>query len=173
MEFTGEFITASKDWKSGKWLITFSCDQESALSQIDKIREKPLDIKATRHRNKRSLDSNAYAWVLMQKIAEEIKSDKWAVYMDMLKQYSRAFTHIIVKPNAVEAVQELYRTSVDLGEIEINGQKGHQLQVYFGSSSFDSKEMSVFLEGIVSECKLLNIETLPPDELERMKTAWK
>lgn len=173
MEFTGEFITASKDWKSGKWLITFSCDQESALSQIDKIREKPLDIKATRHRNKRSLDSNAYAWVLMQKIAEEIKSDKWAVYMDMLKRYSRAFTHIIVKPNAVEAVKELYRTSVDLGEIEINGQKGHQLQVYFGSSSFDSKEMSVFLEGIVSECKLLNIETLSPDELERMKAQWK
>lgn len=93
--------------------------------------------------------------------------------MDMLKRYSRAFTHIIVKPNAVEAVKELYRTSVDLGEIEINGQKGHQLQVYFGSSSFDSKEMSVFLEGIVSECKLLNIETLSPDELERMKAQWK
>lgn len=172
MDFRGEFLTASKDWKSGKWTVTFTIDDEAALYQIDKIKDKPLDISAKKHRNKRSLDSNAYAWVLIQKIAEAIHSDKQTVYMDMLKQYSRAFTHVIVHPSAVEAVMAMYSTAIDLGEIDVNGKRGHQLQVYFGSSTFDTKEMSVFIDGIVETCRELNIETIPPDELERMKKAW-
>lgn len=172
MDFRGEFLTASKDWKSGKWTVTFTVDDEAALTQIDKIRDKPLDITAKRHREKRSLDANAYAWVLIQKIAETIHSDKQTVYMDMLKQYSRAFTHVIVKPSAVEAVMAMYSTAIDLGEIRVNGQTGHQLQVYFGSSTFDSKEMSVFIDGIIETCRELSIEYMPADELERMKTSW-
>lgn len=67
---------------------------------------------------------------------------------------------------------EMYRTAIDLGEIYVAGEVGHQLQVYFGSSTFNTKEMAVFLEGIVSECKELGIETLPEEELERMAKAW-
>lgn len=172
MDFRGEFLTASKDWKSGKWTITFTIDDEAALYQIDKIKEKPLDITAKKHRNKRSLDSNAYAWVLIQKIAEAIHSDKQTVYMDMLKQYSRAFEHIVVKPEAVEAVTKAYATTIDLGEVSVDGIPGRQLQIYFGSSTFNTKEMSVFIDGIVETCRELNIETMPPDELERMKQSW-
>ena len=79
---------------------------------------------------------------------------------------------MIVKPEAVEKMKELYRTCVDLGEISVNGITGHQLQVYYGSSTFNTKEMSVFIDGIVSECKELGIETLTSEELERMKAAW-
>ena len=79
---------------------------------------------------------------------------------------------MIVKPEAVNRMKELYRTCVDLGEITVNGRTGHQLQVYYGSSCFDTKEMAVFIDGIVRECKDPNIETLPPDELERMKKGW-
>ena len=124
-------------------------------------------------RKKRSLDSNAYAWVLMQKIAEATHSDKWEVYLRCLQRYSRAFTFVIVKPNAVEKAKDLFRTYVDLGEVKVNGNEGHQLQVYYGSHTFNTKEMSVFLDGIVSECKELGIETIPPDELERMMRGWK
>lgn len=172
MDFHGRFINASKDWKSGEWNITFSCKDESALLEIDEIKEADLDITAKKHRNKRSLDANAYAWILMQKIAEMVGTDKWSVYLDMLQRYSRAFTHIIVHPHAVEAVMQMYRTTVNLGEVKVNGKTGIQLQVYFGSSTFDTKEMSVFIDGIVSECKILGIRTETPAELERMKSLW-
>jgi hypothetical protein len=172
MEFRGAFKDAVKDWATGQWVISFTCEDEDALYQIDKIKDKNLDIKAIKHREKRSLDSNSYAWVLMQKIAEAVHSDKEQVYLEMLQRYSRAFTHVIVKPQAVDAVRALYRTSIDLGEITVNGQTGHQLQVYFGSSTFDSKEMSVFIDGLVSECKTLGLETLPPDEIARLKASW-
>lgn len=172
MEFTGELKGIVRDYQTNQFNITFSINESSAVNEIDKLKDSKLSIKAVKHREKRSLDSNAYAWVLMQKIAEAVNSDKWSIYLECLKKYSRSFSHVIVKPEAVEKMKELYRTCVDLGEISVNGMTGHQLQVYYGSSTFNTKEMSVFIDGIVSECKELGIETLPPAELERMKVAW-
>ena len=87
-------------------------------------------------------------------------------------QMQHDFEDIEVKENAVEKMKELYRTCIDLGEVTVNGQTGHQLQVYYGSSTFDSKEMSGFIDGIVSESKELGIQTMTPAEIERIKAAW-
>lgn len=173
MEFTGRIQNISTDWQTGMLQITFSVNELSAINGIEKIKDaEKLAITAVKYRNKRSLDANAYAWVLMQKIAEEIHSDKWSVYLEMLQKYSREFTFVICKEKAVYKLKELYRTCVDLGKVNVNGTEGYQIQVFFGSSGFDTKAMSVFIDGIVSECKDLGIETIPPDELERMKVKW-
>ena len=173
MNFTGALKNIQNDWLTGETVISFTVNEKSALHEVDKIKScEKLQIKAVKHRERRSLDANAYAWVLMQKIAEATDTDKWSVYLRCLQDYSRAFSHVIVKPEAVDRMKELYRTCVDLGEITVNGRTGHQLQVYYGSSCFDTKEMAVFIDGIVRECKDLNIETLPPEELERMKKGW-
>lgn len=34
------------------------------------------------------------------------------------------------------------------------------------------KEMSVLIDGVISECKDLGIETMPPDELALLKSKW-
>lgn len=172
MEFTGEVKGIVRDWNTNQFNITFSINEESVINEVDKLKGSKLSIKAVKYREKRSLDANAYAWVLMQKLAEASFTDKWSIYLECLKSYSRAYTHVIVKPEALEKMKELYRTYIDLGEITVNGNTGHQLQVYYGSSTFNTKEMSVFIDGIVSECKELGIETLPPAELERMKSSW-
>lgn len=171
MECTGKLKSVSKKWISRKWEVTFEINEDITAS-IDKIRDKMLNLTAKIHREKRSLDANAYAWVLMQKIAEAIHTDKWSVYLMMLERYSPVFTHIIVRPEAVERVMGEWRTVKVLGPIQVNGSSGIQLQCYFGSSTFDSKEMSSFIDGIVSECKEMGIETLPPDEIERMRREW-
>ena len=165
-------VGATRNLTTGKYNITFELD-EGNIKDLDRLSgNKELMVQAKVHRNKRSLDSNAYAWVLMQKIAEATGLDKWDVYLNCLQRYSRAFTHVIVKPNAIDRLKELYRVCIDLGEVTVNGKTGHQLQVYFGSSTFDTKEMSVFIDGIVSECKDLEIELLPLSEIERMKEEW-
>lgn len=171
MECVGKFKSISRDWLSGKWEITFTTD-ENITGHIDKIKDKILRITVKQYREKRSLDSNAYAWVLMQKIAEAVHSDKWSVYLEMLEKYSRAFTHVIVRPDVVPRFEAEWRTVRNLGEITVNGQTGIQLQLYFGSSTFDTKEMSVFIDGLVEECRQLELETLPPSEIERMKREW-
>lgn len=171
MECTGKLKSVSKNWISRKWEVTFEINEDITAS-IDKIRDKLLNLTAKIHREKRSLDANAYAWVLMQKIAEAIHTDKWSVYLMMLERYSPVFTHIIVRPEAVERVKGEWRTVKVLGPIQVNGSSVIQLQCYFGSSTFDSKEMASFIDGIVSECKEMGIETLPPDEIERMRREW-
>ena len=171
MECTGKLKSVSKNWISRTWEVTFEINEDITAS-IDKIRDKLLNLTAKIHREKRSLDANAYAWVLMQKIAEAIHTDKWSVYLMLLERYSPVFTHIIVRPEAVERVKGEWRTVKVLGPIQVNGSTGIQLQCYFGSSTFDSKEMASFIDGIVSECKEMGIETLPPDEIERMRREW-
>lgn len=172
MDCTGKIVSVNRDWQTNKLNITFQIDEEptneiNTLSQCEKL---SIDVK--KFRQKRSLDANSYCWLLLQKIAEATNSDKWTVYLEMLQRYSREFTHIIVKKKAVDTFRQLYRTCIDLGEVSINGTKGHQLQVYYGSSTFDTKAMSVFIDGIVSECKELGIDTMTYDELERMKSLW-
>ena len=172
MEFTGKLQNVSRDWKTGQWNITFTMNEASAINEVNNIQScEKLSIKAVKHRNKRSLDANAYCWVILQKIAEVLHQDKWNVYLEMLGKYG-VFTHIIVKPNVVDKVKEEWRTVKELGEVSVNGMTGIQLQCYFGSSTYNTKELSVLIDGIVYEAKELGIETLPPDELERMKIEW-
>ena len=128
---------------------------------------KKLDVQIKKYRKKRSLDANAYFWQLISKIAVELNNDKWDIYLAMLKRYGK-YTYIAVKPNVVDAVKAQWRETEEVGEIEINGKKAIQLLCYFGSSTYNSKEMSTLIEGTVYEAKELGIETLPPIELESL-----
>ena len=132
---------------------------------------KTLDVDIKQHRERRSLDSNAYMWVLCAKIADALRTSKDEVYLTMLERYGQ-FTHIIVKPEAVDKVMQAWRTVRNLGGIHIGGRMGVQLQCYFGSSTYNTKEMATLIDGIVGECKDMGIETLPPDEIEAMKAEW-
>ena len=89
----------------------------------------------------------------------------------MLERYG-VFTHLIVKPAAVDMLVREYRLCRDLGEITVNGKTGRQIQAYFGSSQYDTAQMSRLIDGIVSEAQDLGIETATPEELARMKGEW-
>lgn len=139
---------------------------------------KELSVKVEQYRPKRSHDANAYMWVLLSKMADELNKDrpdkrytKDELYIEMLERYG-VFTHIVVKPNVVNKVKEEWRTVKEIGEITVNGKTGIQLQCYFGSSTYDTKEMSVLIDGVVSEAKELGIETLTPQELALLKSEW-
>ena len=171
MEFSGTITSYTKDYFTGKRTIVFTVnenvdDQAQKLQSVEKLK-----ITATKYRNKRSLDANAYCWVLLQKMAEVLRTDKWTLYLKMLKQYGQ-FTHIVVKESAVESVKKQWRECEELGPITVGSMKGIQLQCYFGSSTYDTKEMSVFIDGIVRECQDLGIDTMTPDEIEHMKGLW-
>ena len=133
---------------------------------------KKLQVTVKSYRERRSMDSNAYLWVLLQKLAEALHTTKDELYLLMLERYG-VFTHIIVKPEAMDRIMSEWRTARNLGKVKIGRTTGYQLQCYFGSSTYDTKEMSVLFDGVVSECRDLGIETLPDNELESMKSQWK
>ena len=136
------------------------------LSEADK-----LTIKATKYRKHRSLDANAYFWALCGRIAEALGSDKWTVHIELLSLYGQC-THVVCRPEVVSKVKQEWRATEELGPVTVNGQQGIQLRCYIGSSNYDTREMSVLIDGTVSEAKELGIETLPPEEVERLKHEW-
>lgn len=173
MEFTGTIKGIANDFITGELNITFTVNEKSiVLPEYEKLKDcKKLRVKAVQYRNKRSLDANAYLWVLLRKMAEVLRTDKWPLYLQMLKRYGQ-FTYIVVKESAVEAVKKQWRECEEVGEIDIHGEKAIQMLCYYGSSTYDTKEMSVLVDGVVGECQELNIEVLPPDELKRIKEQW-
>lgn len=172
MQFDGKLKSVNYNPIDRAYDITISTHERPCEEEIDKLMKlETARVEVVKASKRRSLDANAYLWVLLQKIAESVKSDKWSVYLQMLQRYG-VFTHVIVKPNAAEAMKREWRTCIELGEVNVNGQTGIQLQCYFGSHTYDTKQMSVLIDGVVSEAKELGIETLTPRELAQMKAEW-
>lgn len=136
---------------------------------IDQDKDKLFDI--TEHKQKRSLNANAMLWSCLGEIANALNTDKWEVYLQMLKRYGK-YTYICVKPSVVESVKKQWRECEVLGDIEINGQKAIQMLCYFGSSTYDSKEFSVLLNGVISEMEEMGLATPESEELERIMEQW-
>lgn len=152
-------------------IICLAVKGKDILSSLEKLQGMELSVEMKKPRKKRSLDSNAYFWVLCDKIAEKVGTDKDSVYLDMLEHYGK-FTHVIVKPEAAERMMKEWRACRILGEVTVNGATGVQLQCYYGSSTYDQAEMCKLIDGVVNECKDLGIETLPPDEIAAMNARW-
>lgn len=157
----------SKDWRSRRFKLTFEI-AEDVTGSIDKLSEcERLSIKVTKHREKRSLNANGLLWKCIGDIADALRTDKWQVYLTMLKRYGK-FTYIVVKEKAVDAVKAQWRECEVIGEITVNGQKAVQMLCYFGSSTLDSKEFSALLDGVISEMKEMGLETPMQSDLKRV-----
>ena len=131
-------------------------------------RDKLFEIKE--HKQKRSLTANAYAWALIGKIADTMRMDKDECYLLMLKRYGQSEIVSVLSDIDVDGYFKYFET---VATTELNGKEFTHYKIFKGSSEFDSREMAVLIDGIISEAKDLDIETLPPAELERLKETWK
>ena len=155
----------------GFWLCLRVKIPQAARRFAEGMKQAVYTALLTEKRKKRSRDANAYAWALMEEIAAKIGSCKDEVYLQMLERYG-VFTHIIVKPQAVDMLMREYRLCRSLGEVTVNGQTGVQIQAYFGSSQYDTKQMSRLIDGIIYEARELGIETATPEEVSLMNSRW-
>lgn len=171
MEFIGRFLNIKKDWETNQFHITFAVEEPGAINEVHRIQDKKLKIKAVQYRKKRSLDANALLWHCLGSMAAALEADKWDVYLQMLKRYGH-YTYILAKPQAVEGVKKQWRESEVVGEVNVNGQKSVQMLCYYGSSTYDTKEFSVLLEGVISEMKEMGLDVPTPKDMERALEMW-
>lgn len=137
---------------------------------VEQDKEKTWDLKE--HKEKRSLDANGMLWACLQDIAAAVNSDKWSIYLQMLKRYGK-FDYVIVKEKAVEMMKRQWRELEEVGEIDIHGQKAVQLLCYYGSSTYDKKEFSVLLDGVISEMKEIGLTPPPDRQTKELLEKWK
>lgn len=157
----------------GTWVSILVPPQSTKLA-IKTIEElngtQTLVIK--KYRKQRSPDANAYCWVLLGKLADALRKGKEELYLEMLKEYGQ-MTVVSVREDATEVFTRGVRYFDVFGQGELNGKTYNHIKVYSGSSTFNTKEMAIFLDGIISECEALGIETATPEEQARMKASWK
>lgn len=128
-------------------------------------REKLFDL--TEHKEKRSNNANKLLWECLGQLAEALRTDKWSVYLLMLKRYGK-YTYICVKPSAVESMKKQWRESEIIDEdFTLNGEKAVQMLCYFGSSTYNTQEFSHLLDGVISEMQECGIPTPAERDLER------
>ena len=135
-------------------------------------KDKVFEIKE--HKVKRSLNANAYCWVLMNKIADAIKSTKEEVYREYIKNKG-IFRLITMNKDATNTFIKVWQEKglgwiCDISESKYEGMV--DVVAYYGTSSYNTKQMANFIDYVVDEAKNLGIETLPPDEIERLKSLW-
>lgn len=127
------------------------------------------DVK--KHTEKRSLTANGLLWHCLDEIAKAIHTDKWDVYLMMLKRYG-VFTYGVFRENKVEHIKKMWRETEVVGEVDVNGEKGIQMLLYFGSSTYSTEEFSRLLNGVISEMEQMELPTPAEEETRRLLEEW-
>lgn len=170
-DLTGKLVGASFSWQNGQPLVTFELThRNSAMHMVDELKDIPkLSIKLDKYRERRSLNANNYAWHLITQIGNATRSSKDEVYFLMLKRYGQSE---MISVLAHIPIEKYVKYCEEAGESTLNGKLFKHYRAYKGSSEFDTKEMSIFIDGIVSEAKELGIPTDTPDQIAKMKALW-
>lgn len=173
METTGRVENITKDWKSDKLIISFLVD--SIPTDLEDLQNKNLDVVAKPHKEKRSLNANAYFHVLSGKIAEKLGTSLTHEKNRMIREYGQyeVIDGMIPTLTAKEKYEDkmLDIEGVHLKVVERPGETV-KMAVMRGSHTYNTAEMSRLIDATVEEAKELGIETLTPDQLERMKASW-
>lgn len=124
---------------------------------------------------KRSLDANAYFWSLTDKLAAKLGVTKTEIYRNAIREIGGVSEQYCGKP---EAIEKLCRTWERTGIGWLTETYPSKIPaclnatLYYGSSTYDSAQMSRLIDNIVQDCKAQGIETMTPEELERLNDDW-
>ena len=177
MNSIGTLQDISIDYKTNKPKITLLLDQRQSISSLEEIKEDKLSIEIKKYRKPRSLDANRYFWKLLTEYSEEKEIDAIEEYKERVKRLG-IFRVSRVETKDVETYKkswenwgtawfcEIYDTEY-LENIEFK-----ILHLYYGSSSFNSKQMSRLINDLVEDCKDVGIETKPKAEIDSLLESW-
>lgn len=150
-------------------LVTFLMGQD---------RNQIWDLKP--HREKRTLSQNAYYWQLLGKTADVLRMSKSAPHNMMLRDYGQYMrvdgqlvaTSLPDTDDTAKIVLEADTYHLKPTSQVLEGRRGKMLRTCIfmrGSHDYDTKEMTILLDGMIQEAQSVGIETLTPDQLAEMR----
>lgn len=177
MQTTGKLTDINIDFQTKRPKISILLDSNE-ITSIEELNGLKLNIELKKWNKKRSLDSNAYCWVLCDKIAKELSKDgtiitKEKIYQDGVLQIG-TFEPMIVEEKAFENFKRIWQKQ-GLGFLiqEVSRKdKCVKVHCYYGSSTYNSKEMSLLINLLVELAKSLNIETKSQQEINSLLESW-
>lgn len=157
--------------------IAFLTKDYSEVDELlNKSQKTALTLVVASEKRKRSLDANSYYYALLGKLQKAINVSAIEAHNMMLNRYGTLYEtdRYILLPEEVNYLKEEghYRP-IPNKIIEKNGQRWQAYWVIKPSHEYSTSEFSALIDGLISECRELGIETLPTQEIERLKALWK
>lgn len=175
MKITGKLMAINKDYTMQKDKLTIVINEKLDNAEMQNYFDKPLEIKLDVAKKKRSLNANGYAWALLGELQEKLRTPKEDIYKEYVRRCG-PFEVIPIRNDAVSRFIETWKGNgigyvCDVTKSKINGYTN--VLAYYGSSSYDTKEMGLLLETIVEDCIDLGIPTKRKEEIESLLKEWK
>jgi len=164
-------MTKSRD---GKWVISFATLEDFSQT-FDELADKEATIEIKQARKHRSLDANAYAWVLIDKIAEKTGLRKVDVYRHAIKEIGGVSDTICVMDKAVDRLREGWEKNGIGWQTEVMKSKVAgctNVTLFYGSSVYDSKQMSQLIDSLIQDAEALGIPTISDDQAAKLIGKW-
>lgn len=144
-----------------------------ALKWLVKFKAGNYEIKKTR--NKRSLDANAYCFVLLDRLSEALCTPKEELYRRYIKEVGGVSETYCGKTEAIKKLCAEWETKglgwqTETFPSKLDGCTNAIL--YYGSSAYDTAQMSRLIDLIVQDCQSIGIETRNPTEIKSLLEAW-
>ena len=173
-----ETITFREVKLEGGWLMVKPerDDLGKAMAVVRKHKDKLYDLEVKEHRKKRSLDANAYAWVLINKIADALRITPKEIYRQAIQNVGGNYEILPVKAEAAEHFKQVWEAQglgwpcVDMGKSKIDGYRN--LRAYYGSSTYSATQMGQLIENLVQDCRALDIEVKSEEEIASLMEGW-
>lgn len=145
-------------------------------ADVERLKDKDLDLTLDVHRERRSKDANAYFHVLCGRLADVLRVSKPFCKNMLIGRYGQPMV-IDDKPVTIEtqlsADQMLEQESLHVKPCGVNINNGRDIYaVMRPTHEYDTREMSILIDGTVEECKVQGIETATPEEIKRMIAVW-
>lgn len=162
----------------GGWLMVKPEREDlgRAMAVVRKHKDRLYDLEVKEHRKKRSLDANAMAWSLVNRIADVLRIPPVEVYRQAIQDISGNSEILPIKEEAVEQFKQAWSCHgigwicKDMGKSKLKGYRN--LMAYYGSSVYDSKQMSNLIDHLVQDCKALGIEVMSERERSLLLEEW-
>lgn len=143
---------------------------------VGEMKPKKYVAEFKEYRDMRSLDANKYFWVLLDQIAEVLEREKEDLYLKYVKKVGpfKDFTLTEDEAKTFRVSWSMLGTGWPTEQVDYDHDGDRVvIRAYYGSSQYNTKQMSRLIDMVVEDAKGLGIETLTPEELARMKEGWK
>ena len=174
-----ETITFREVKLEGGWLMVKPEREDlgKAMAVVRKHKDKLYDLEVKEHRKKRSLDANAYAWVLINKIADALRITPKEIYRQAIQNVGGNYEILPVKTEAAEHFKQVWEAQglgwpcVDMGKSKIDGYRN--LRAYYGSSTYSTTQMAQLIDILLQDCRALDIQVKSDEEIASIMGGWR
>lgn len=161
--------------EEGVAYICLNIPYRDARKFVGEMKNRKYEVELKEYRQKRSSDANAYCWTLLDKLSEVLREPKEELYRGYIRNIGGVSDTVCALDSAVDKLRKSWERNGLGWQTDTMPSKKEgctNVVLYYGSSTYDTAQMSRLIDMIIQDCKGCGIETLPPERLAAMVEEW-